>query len=79
MLEEAKKIAKPGAEPMWKIQGKKSPRKKEGKKSSSKDKKAQGTMKIKNIHRYFIVKKAHIKRLRSVIKYNFCLFRKTEE
>lgn len=49
-------IAKPGAEPMWKIQGKKSPRKKEGKKSSSKDKKAQGTIKIQNIHGYLIVK-----------------------
>ncbi|XP_052720831.1 uncharacterized protein LOC128192291 isoform X6 [Crassostrea angulata] len=47
LLEEAKKIAKPGAEPMWKIQGKKSPRKKEGKKSSSKDKKAQEKLKSK--------------------------------
>ncbi|XP_078324094.1 uncharacterized protein LOC111124594 isoform X6 [Crassostrea virginica] len=41
LLEEAKKIAKPGAEPMWKLQGKKSPRKEKGKKDSKKDKKAQ--------------------------------------
>lgn len=64
---------------MWKIQGKKFLRKKEGKKSSSKDKKVQGIMKIQNIYRYFIVKKVYIKRLRLVIKYNFCLFRKIEE
>lgn len=43
LLEEAKKIAKPGAEPMWKLQGKKSPRKEKGRKDSKKDKKAQGT------------------------------------
>ena len=46
LLEEAKKIAKPGAEPMWKLQGKKSPRKEKGKKDSKKDKKAQGTQSL---------------------------------
>lgn len=36
-------------------------------------------MKIKNIYRYFIVKKVYIKRLRLVIMYNFCWYRKIEE
>lgn len=36
-------------------------------------------MKIKNIYRYFIVKKVYIKRLRLVINYNFCWYRKIEE
>lgn len=36
-------------------------------------------MKIKNIYRYFIVKKVYIKRLRLVIKYNFYWYRKIEE
>lgn len=36
-------------------------------------------MKIKNIYRYFIVKKVYIKKLRLVIKYNFCWYRKIEE
>ncbi|XP_061164225.1 uncharacterized protein LOC133173256 [Saccostrea echinata] len=47
LLEEAKKITKPGAEPMWKLQGKKSPRKKDGKKDTKKDKKAQEKLKSK--------------------------------
>jgi hypothetical protein len=50
LLEEAKKIAKPGGEPMWKLQGKKSPRKKDAKKDSKKDKKAQGKIHIKSIY-----------------------------
>ncbi|XP_056011741.1 uncharacterized protein LOC125682590 isoform X3 [Ostrea edulis] len=47
LLEEAKKIAKPGSEPIWKLQGKRSPRKKDTKKDSKKDKKAQEKLKSK--------------------------------